>query len=241
MSNSHVLEVQGLSKQYGKLEAVKEISFTVKKGEIFGIMGPNGAGKSTSLECILGTRKKNAGTVSILGMDAEKERRRLFQHVGVQFQNSAYQTGIRVNEICELTACLYEDTPDWKPLLKRFDLEKRQKAAVSSLSGGERQKLSILLASMHNPDIVFFDELTTGLDPLARRETWRFIRQLANSGTTVVLSSHFMDEVETLCNRGIILNEGSIIAEGSISELIYFGSGKNLDDSYINMLGGAGI
>lgn len=134
-------------------------------------------------------------------MNPEKERKRVFELTGVQFQDSAYQTGIKVKEICEITACLYKNYPDWKQRLTDFDLEKRKNNIVSSLSGGERQKLSILLAFIHSPKVVFLDELTTRLDPAARRDTWKFIKRIQSGRASVILTSHFMDEVETLCSR----------------------------------------
>lgn len=236
ISDDLVLRVDGLSKHYGKLQAVKNMSFSVRRGEIFGIMGPNGAGKSTSLECILGTKKKDGGLVTILGMDSAIERPKVFARVGVQFQDSAWQVGIKVWEICEATACLYSPVPNWRRLLKKFDLEKREKAEVSTLSGGERQKLAILLACIHSPELVFLDELTAGLDPLARRQMWFFIKSIQEEGTTVVLTSHYMDEVEALCQRGLMIKDGLVVAEGSIQELIEAGRGKNLDESYVKIM-----
>ncbi len=238
MKTTSALEVRGLSKSYGQLRAVDELSFSVDSGEIFGILGPNGSGKTTTIECVLGTRTKDDGEVSVLGKDPVSERRDVFRRVGVQFQDSAWQPGIRVDEICRATACLYDPEPEWRPLLDAFDLAKRTRTAVESLSGGERQKLSILLACMHGPEIVFLDELTTGLDPLARRETWRFIRRLQERGTTVVLTSHFMDEVEQLCARAMILRDGRKVVEGTVAEVRAFGDGANLEESYINLVGG---
>ena len=233
-----VLQVQNLSKSYGSFTAVKEISFNVQRGEIFGILGPNGSGKTSTLESTLGSRRRSGGTVRVLGMDPVAQRRRVFQKVGVQFQDSAWQTGIRVGELCKTTACLYDPIPEWRGTLERFDLEKRIRTPVESLSGGERQKLAILLACIHQPRLIFLDELTTGLDPLARRETWRYIKQLQSAGSTVVLSSHYMDEVEELCSRALILHNGSIIAEGSIPELVRHGGSHRLEEAYINIIEG---
>lgn len=232
-----ILEVNGLNKSYGTVRAVKDLSFTVQKGEIFGILGPNGAGKSSSLEYILGTRKKDSGNVRILDMDPVQERKKLYARVGVQFQDSSWQTGIRVDEICRSTACLYNPEPDWLTVLDQFDLAKRIKARVDTLSGGERQKLSLLLAFMHKPVLLFLDELTTGLDPVARRDVWKFIKVLRDEGATIILSSHYMDEVETLCDRALMLKDGSCIAAGTIAELVANGQGRNLDESYINLMG----
>lgn len=234
---TEVLQVEGLSKSYGPVCAVDNLSFTVRAGEIFGIVGPNGAGKTTTIECILGTRRKDSGTVRMLDLDPVRDRRKVYSRVGVQFQNSAWQTGIRVHEICRVTACLYAPEPDWESLLVKFDLMKRFNQPVEKLSGGERQKLSILLACMHKPRLIFLDELTTGLDPLARREVWKHIGRLREEGTAVVMSSHYMDEVEQLCSRGIMLKNGRCVVTGSIPELVAHGGGKNLDESYINVMG----
>ncbi|MGL1891230.1 MAG: ABC transporter ATP-binding protein [Spirochaetaceae bacterium] len=231
-----MVEVKSLYKKYGDKTAVNNISFKINQGEIFGIMGPNGAGKSTTLECILGTKKKDSGDILILG--EHKIKKEMFNNIGVQFQESSYQANIRVSEICEFTSALYNIDIDYLAMLEDFNLLDKKSLVISSLSGGERQKLSILLASIHSPELLFLDELTTGLDPIARRETWKFIKNLNNNGTTIIITSHFMDEVEFLCDRGFILKNGVIKAEGSIDQLVTFGKGKNLDESYINILEG---
>lgn len=230
------LEVNGLTKRYGDFTAVDALTFKVEKGEIFAIMGPNGAGKSSTIESVIGTKSFNSGSVNILGMDSTKNRADLFKRVGVQFQDSSWQTAIKVSEICESIAVLYDPVPDWRSLLKKFDLEKRINSKAESLSGGEKQKLSILLASLHTPELLFLDELTTGLDPSARRATWKFIKKLQKGGMTIILTSHFMDEVEYLCDRGIILKDGVVVASGTIKEIINEGNGKNLEDSYLNII-----
>lgn len=237
-TDTPVVAVEGLAKRYGTLEAVKEVSFSVKEGEVFGILGPNGAGKSTTIECILGTRAPSAGRVRILGRDPLRERRQVFSQVGVQFQDSSWQTGIRVSELCEATACLYDPVPDWKESLKVFDLEKRRDCRVDSLSGGERQKLAILLSCIHKPQLVFLDELTTGLDPIARRDTWNSIRKLHSQGNSVILISHYMDEIEALCQRSMILSEGELVACGTIQELMAIGRADTLEQAYINIIEG---
>lgn len=238
MSSGIAVVVQNLSKSYGEVRAVDGLSFAVGQGEIFGILGPNGSGKTTTIECCLGTRRRDSGEISLLNTDPIADRRRLFTRVGVQFQDSAWQPAILVGELCGATACLYDPVPDWRSLLAEFDLEKRLRAPVESLSGGERQKLSILLACMHDPDLVFLDELTTGLDPIARRETWRFVGQLRERGATVVLTSHFMDEVERLCDRGMVIRNGRTIAYGTIEDLRRQGGGTSLEDAYIQLVGG---
>lgn len=232
-----VLVVEDLEKSYGSIQALKPLSFRVVAGEIFGLLGPNGAGKTTALECILGTRKKDNGRIRMLGRDPLADRAKVFEEVGVQFQDSGWQAGIRVDELCRMMAALHARPVDWESLLGRFGLEKRRKKTVESLSGGERQKLSLLVAFMHKPRLVFLDELTTGLDPLARREVWDYIRLVRDEGTAVVLSSHYMDEVKELCSRALMLKEGSCIAHGSIGELIEQGRGKNLDEAWIQRAG----
>lgn len=238
MKSNVAMQVDGLSKAYGGVRAVDGLSFAVATGEIFGILGPNGSGKTTTLECSLGIRSRGSGQVTLLGGDPVAQRRELFRMIGVQFQDSSWQPEIRVGEICEATACLYDPEPDWRSLLASFDLAKRERTAVEDLSGGEKQKLSILLACMHEPRLIFLDELTTGLDPVARRETWGFIERLRAGGTTVVLTSHFMDEVERLCDRALVLKDGRKVAEGSIAEILAAGGGPSLEESYINLVGG---
>lgn len=233
-----ILTVDCLTKYYGDFKAVDNLSFKIKEGEVFGIMGPNGAGKSSTLEAILGTKSKDSGIVEILGMDPISRRSELFNLVGVQFQDSAYQTGIKVYEICEVISSLYRDVDNYKDLLFYFGLERESKSLVSNLSGGQRQRLSILLACLHRPKLLFLDELTTGLDPVARRQTWSYIERLNSSGTTVVLTSHYMDEVEALCSRACIIQSGKIKAIGTIDELKGLGRSNSLEESYINIIRG---
>ena len=168
----YAIEVRGLTKSYRGKTAVNGLDLTVKEGTVFGLLGANGAGKSTVIECILGTRRRDSGSVSILGMDPKEERRRLFQMVGVQFQEGDYQNEIRVGELCEETACLYQHPADWRALLHRFGIGDRTGQPVKSLSGGERQRLFIVLALLPKPKVVFLDELTTGLCHVFS-EIWR--------------------------------------------------------------------
>lgn len=228
-----VISVHNLEKFYGPKKAVDGISFDVKKGTVFGLLGHNGAGKSTTLECILGTRAFEKGSVLLLGQSPNQNRKALFQRVGVQFQNAAYPSKIRVGEICEISASLYKNAADWKSMLEEFGLSDKRRSEVSSLSGGERQKLDILLAVMHRPEVVFLDELTTGLDPMARRKVWQYIRTLKDSGTTVLLTSHYMDEVEHLCDRIAILKHGKIIASGTVGQVITQSGAANMDDAFV--------
>ena len=210
-----IIKVEQLSKSYGNLLAVDNISLSVKRGTVYGLLGANGAGKSTTIECILGTRKADSGTVSVLGYNPRKERRRLFQNVGVQFQESDYQPEIKVSELCEETACLYKSPADWKELCSRFGIGDKVENAVKSLSGGERQRLFIVLALIPNPELVFLDELTTGLDAKARRDVWKILSDLKGKGLTIFLTSHFMDEVEALCDEICILKRGSAVFYGT--------------------------
>lgn len=200
-----VIKVHNLYKSYGNIQVVKGVSLTVKKGEVFGLLGANGAGKSTTIECILGTKNFDDGEVSILGMNPKKERKRLFQKVGVQFQESNYQDKITVKELCEITEVLYKNPLDCNKLLEQFDLQDKVRNLVSELSGGEKQRLFIILALIPNPEVVFLDELTTGLDVKARRDVWKCLLNLKKQGLTIFLTSHFMDEVEVLCDKICIL------------------------------------
>lgn len=228
-----VLTVNGLNKKYGDFTAVDNLSFEVKKGEIFGLLGHNGAGKSTSIECILGVKTYDKGSVKVLGMNTRKERKMLFEKVGVQFQESNYQTKIKVDEICEVTSSLYKNPADWQQLVVKFGLSGKEKSGVYELSGGERQRLSVLLALIPNPELVFLDELTTGLDAKARRDIWKYLKMLKDNGLTIVLTSHYMDEVEVLCDRIHILKKGKTVAEGSVADVISSASCNNLEDAYL--------
>ncbi|HHV28104.1 ABC transporter ATP-binding protein [Acetivibrio mesophilus] len=232
MENAFV--VKGLRKTYGDLVALDNLNLEVRKGEVFGLLGHNGAGKSTAIECILGTKIPDSGTVEVLKMDPIKDRKELFQKVGVQFQQTHYQDKIRVHEICEMTHSLYKNPADWKELLEIFNLDKENmKKQVSDLSGGERQKLSVVLALIPNPELVFLDELTTGLDPKARREVWNYLKNLKSQGLTIFLTSHYMDEVQTLCDRICILRKGKVVAMDTVSSVIETSNHSNLEDAYL--------
>jgi len=210
-----VIEVTGLTKRYGgrRGEAVvDDISFHVDQGEIFGILGPNGAGKTTAVECMEGLRRRDEGDVRILGMDPLNDRHRLHQRIGVQLQESQLQEKLRVREALELYASFYPNPADWRELLGRWGLTGKADTRFAKLSGGQKQRLFIALALVGNPEVVFLDELTSGLDPGARHATWDLIAQIRDSGVTVVLVSHFMDEVEELCDRVAILERGRIAA-----------------------------
>jgi ABC-2 type transport system ATP-binding protein len=207
-----VIEVTGLTKRYGGQAVVDGISLHVEKGEIFGILGPNGAGKTTAVECMEGLRKRDGGQVRILGLDPMTDRQRLHLRIGVQLQESQLQEKLKVREALELYASFYPHPADWHELLERWGLAAKAEARFGKLSGGQKQRLFIALALVGNPEVVFLDELTSGLDPGARHATWDLIRAVQAQGVTVVLVSHFMDEVEELCDRVAILERGRIAA-----------------------------
>lgn len=228
-----VIEVQNVSKSYQGIPAILDIHLSVKPGEVFGLLGPNGAGKSTAVECILHTKTKDSGTVKILEKDPKIYRKQIFQEVGVQFQESNFQDKITVEEICIEISSLYKETIDYKTLLKQFGLLEKRKSMIQDLSGGQKQKLYIVLALINNPKVVFLDELTTGLDAKARREVWKYLLDLKQKGLTIFLTSHFMDEVEALCDNIAILKQGQIIFHGTVQEAIDSSPYQKLEDAYL--------
>ena len=227
------IEVMQLSKSYSTLKAVDNINFFVCRGEVFGLLGANGAGKSTTIECILGTKKKDSGTISVLGMDSQKDRKKMFERVGVQFQEANYQDKITVGELCEVTQSLYKRSLSYTELLEQFGLSGKLKSQVNELSGGEKQRLFIVLALIPNPEVVFLDELTTGLDARARRDVWKRLADLKNSGLSILLTSHFMDEVEILCDRILILKRGRSVFQGTVEEAIAASPYEKFEDAYL--------
>lgn len=228
-----VISVNNLCKSYDGVQVLKDINLNVKKGQVFGLLGANGAGKSTTIECILGTKNFDSGEVSILGMNPQKERKKLFQKVGVQFQESNYQDRIKVKELCENTEVLYKSPLNYMKLLEQFNLQDKAENFVSDLSGGERQRLFIILSLIPNPEVVFLDELTTGLDVKARREVWKSLLKLKKQGLTIFLTSHFMDEVEVLCDKISILKQGNIIFEGTVEEAVKASPYEKFEDAYL--------
>ncbi|OPJ64421.1 ABC transporter ATP-binding protein [Clostridium oryzae] len=228
-----VIEIHDLCKAYGNTQAVNNVSISVKHGEIFGLLGANGAGKSTTVECVLGTKKIDSGSISILGMNPQTERKKLFERVGVQFQESNYQDKLIVEELCEGTQALYKQASDYKELLKQFGLLHKCKSQVSELSGGQKQRLFIILALIPNPEVVFLDELTTGLDTRARRKVWKILLDLKKKGLTIFLTSHFMDEVEVLCDRICILEKGKSIFYGTVQEAIAGSPFEKFEEAYL--------
>ncbi|MBC8059211.1 MAG: ABC transporter ATP-binding protein [Clostridiaceae bacterium] len=228
-----VLEVNGLTKAYGNTIAVNNLDILIEKGEIFGLLGHNGAGKTTTIECILNTRKKDSGSIAILGLQLEKDRKRIFERVGVQMQEAHFQEKIKVKEICENTSALYSNPLDYNLLLKDFSLYDRRTNYVSELSGGQRQKLSVLIALLSDPQLLFLDELTTGLDPKARREIWKYLDIQKQKGKSILLTSHYMDEVQYLCDRICILKNGSPQITGTTQEVILKSGTQTLEEAYL--------
>lgn len=227
--------VEGLTKAYHGKTVVDHLSLSVPRGTVFGLLGSNGAGKSTTIECMLGTKKADGGTVRLLGEDPQKHRRTLFQRIGVQFQEGDYQPEIKVSELCRQTASLYRSPADWRTLCQQFGIEDKAEASVKSLSGGERQRLFLVLALLPQPELVFLDELTTGLDAKARRSVWKTLANLKEQGLTIFLTSHFMDEVEALCDEVCILRKGAPVFRGTVAEAKARCGCARLEDAYLQL------
>lgn len=218
-----VVEVRGLKKAYGSKRAVDGVDLTIRRGEIFAILGPNGAGKTTTVEMIAGLRSPDAGSVRVLGADPERDRHRLQESLGVQLQEARLPDKLRVREALTLYASFYPNPADPEELLTLLHLEDRAEAPFGKLSGGQQQRLSIALALIGRPQVAILDELTTGLDPQARRDTWALIESVRDSGVTIILVTHFMDEAERLADRIAIIDRGRVAAEGTTAELISAG------------------
>lgn len=232
---SEAIFVEGLTKSYGEKTVVNNLNLSVKSGTVFGLLGANGAGKSTTIECMLGTKQADSGTVRLLGQDPKKCRRELFQKIGVQFQEGDYHKEIRVSELCEETASLYRKSADWRKLCNQFGIGGKAKTAVKSLSGGERQRLFIVLALIGQPQLVFLDELTTGLDAKARRGVWKTLESLKEQGLTIFLTSHFMDEVEALCDEICILKKGVAVFRGTVGQAKAQCGCEHFEDAYLKL------
>lgn len=230
---NEVIKVENLSKSYGGNPAVRDLSFSVARASVFGLLGANGAGKTTTIECILGTKKADSGRAEILGMSPVRNRKQVFEKVGVQFQEANYQENIRVDELCQVTASLYRKPRDHRRLLTEFGLADKEKAPVKELSGGQRQRLFVVLALIPDPEVVFLDELTTGLDARARRDVWQLLKKLKQQGLTVLLTSHFMDEVEELCDRICILKKGEAVFYGTVKEAVAASPCEKFEDTYL--------
>ncbi len=215
-----IIEVKNLFKKYGDFEAVKGISFDVKEGEIFGLLGPNGAGKSTTLEIIETLRTKTSGEIIVDGMDLDKLPNDIKKIIGVQLQTSGYYPGLNLVELLNLFAGLYNESIDPFALLDKVNLRDKAKSKFKEMSGGQKQRFSIATTLINKPKIIFLDEPTTGLDPQARRNLWELIKEIRSSGTTVIITTHYMDEAEVLCDRVAIIDSGKIIAIESPDQLI---------------------
>ena len=207
-----MIEVQNLHKTYGDTVAVDDVSFTVQEGEIFGILGPNGAGKTTTVECIEGLRAPDTGRISVLGLDPRRDRAELTQRLGVQLQDSQLPDQLRVAEALRLNSAFYRNPADWHALMNTLGLKDKSKTPFGKLSGGQKQRLSIALALLGSPRVAVLDELTTGLDPQARRDTWELIEGVRDRGVTIVLVTHFMEEAERLCDRVALIDAGKVVA-----------------------------
>ena len=243
-----IISVKDLVKNYGSFEAVKGISFEVYEGEIFGLLGPNGAGKSTTLEIIETLRKKTGGQVTVDGFDLDKDPEEIKKIIGVQLQTSGFYPNLNLVELIHLFAGLYNRKVDALELLEMVTLKDKAKAKVKELSGGQKQRFSIATTLINQPRIIFLDEPTTGLDPQARRNLWDLVKNIRSSGTTVIITTHYMDEAEYLCDRVAIVDSGRIIALNTpdklIDELVATGFERpkevkraNLEDVFINLTG----
>lgn len=224
MTGTAVIEIDHLRKTYGQTVAVDDVSLVVEQDEIFGILGPNGAGKTTMVEAMVGLTPIDAGHIRVLGLDPHRDTARVRELVGVQLQQVRLPSRLRVGEALELYASFYTDPSDPDELLDLLGLEAQRRTAFAELSGGQQQRLSIALALVGNPQIAVLDELTTGLDPHARRATWDLIEQVRRRGVTVVLVTHYMDEAENLCDRIAVINHGKVLASGTPRDLIAGGN-----------------
>ncbi len=250
MENKPVISVKDLVKNYGNFQAVKGISFDVYENEIFGLLGPNGAGKSTTLEIIETLRHKTSGNVLVNGFDLDKEPNEIKKIIGVQLQSSGYYPNLNLMELIELFCGLYNRKVNAMELLEMVNLKEKAKAQFKQLSGGQKQRFSVATTLINQPKIIFLDEPTTGLDPQARRSLWELIKQIREKGTTVIITTHYMDEAEYLCDRVAIIDAGKIIAMDSPDQLIdkLVSSGferkkmvkkANLEDVFIDLTGHA--
>jgi ABC-2 type transport system ATP-binding protein len=220
LQEQDVITVEGLCKCYGSVKAVDSVTFQVRKNEIFGMVGPNGSGKTTTIECIEGLRHPDEGRLIVLGLDPNSDIYELRERTGVQLQSSNLPNRMRVEEALNLFSSFYRRAADWRPLLEELDLADKRRALYSQLSGGQKQRLFVALALINRPEIVFLDELTTGLDPQARHATWDLVREIQGRGATVFLTTHYMEEAERLCNRVAILDHGRIIALDTPENLV---------------------
>ena len=235
--NEQCIQVKNLTKSFSGRKVINDLSFEVYKGEVFALLGHNGAGKSTTIDLILGLKSPDEGNATILGMDAVKHRKKIFEKVGVQLQHTEYQNMITVEEACMEYASLYKKPSDYKELLHSFGLSDLKKSYINKLSGGEKQKLSVVLALIGNPEIVFLDELTTGLDVAARREVWRTLKHLKEKGLTIFLTTHYMEEAQALCDHVCIIKSGEKVIEGTIAEIVNASEKTDLEEAYLYFMG----
>lgn len=227
------ITMTNVQKKFGNKTVVNDLSFEVERGEVFGLLGHNGAGKSTSIDMILGLKEPDSGEALIFGKKASKNRKEVFEKVGVQLQQTQYPSSMRVDEACMEYGSLYKNPADYNELLEKFGLEDHKKSVISKLSGGERQILSVVLALIGNPEVVFLDELTTGLDVVARREVWRTLKSLKEEGLTIFLTTHYMEEAEALCDKLCIIKAGEKKIYGTVEEVIKESGQKNLEEAYL--------
>jgi ABC-2 type transport system ATP-binding protein len=247
-SSENIISVKNLSKSYDQVKVVDSISFEVKKGEIFGILGPNGAGKTTTLEMIEGLRPIDSGEVTVAGLDAKKEKYKLKREIGVQLQSSSFFDYLKLEELLRMFASLYEREVDPVELLREVELEEKKNAYIKTLSGGQKQRFSIASALVNDPQVLFLDEPTTGLDPQARRHLWDLIESIRKKGKTIIITTHYMDEAEVLCDRLAIMDHGKIISINTPDKLIdsllergfskqVINKGANLEDVFLDLTG----
>lgn len=239
------LEVRNLHKRYGHRVAVDDVSLTVEDGEIFGIIGPNGAGKTTTVECVAGLRTPDSGSISVLGLDPTTDRAEVRERLGVQLQESSFPDAITVSEALDLYGSFYRDPVDWRELMELLDLTEKRDTRYKALSGGQKQRLSIALALVGGPRVAILDELTTGLDPQARRDTWSLVERVRDTGVTIVLVTHFMDEAERLCDRIAVVSGGRVaavdtpaglVAQANAAQQVRFRVSQPLDRSVLTEL-----
>src|SRR5215475_1611523 len=234
MQDMAVIDVEHVRKRYGEKVAIDDVSFTVEEGEIFGVLGRNGAGKTTTVECVVGLRRPDGGRVRVLGMDPRRDGHELRQQVGVQLQESDLPDKLTVAEAIDLYASFYRIPADGRAMLELLGLAEKRNTRYRKLSGGQKQRLSIALALIGRPRIAILDELTTGLDPVARRDTWALIDDIRNQGVTIMLVTHFMTEAERLCHRVAILEAGRVAAIGTPAEL----ARPTLEDTFVALTAG---
>ncbi len=228
-----VIRVEDVRKAYGDVQAVDGVSFEVRRGEIFGLLGPNGAGKTTTVEMLEGLRRPDSGTLHVLGVDAARHPERIKPRIGVQLQTAALFPNLTVEELIELFASFYPRALPTSQLVEALDLAEKRAARVKTLSGGQQQRLSVALALVNDPEIVFLDEPSTGMDPAARRALWTLIAGLRNDGKTILLTTHYMEEAEVLCDRLAIMDHGKVMEEGTVAELV----GRRFKDRAVSVGG----